>query len=1070
MRVLTPLCCCALLAASESAEVVVSSLALRSAEQAPPLGVNSFGGMGGIDWATNNFLPNPGNEPVVWRNLHRVRSVAADGLLTIDGGGTSWYQLWNSGFLSGADVRIYRLVDAEGRPLPLVGGNPDPARAVRMVLVGRTRVAPEGAPGLPDGGWLAESWGSPHPNLRFAAANCSVTDLTPENGREYWYSVVAIGADGKESALAEAVSATPRAGADAGPVLHLPAGDHVKDAVPGAPLRLALRAAGGTPPLTWSAAAGTLPEGLVLNPATGLLSGRTPAAGTEAHAAGVQIGIQVTDAAGRRAERILVLLPGTTAGNGAAAAPTGLMASARDGAVTLSWQRAAGAVAYSLRRSTRPPGKQRDGILLASGAPAVVPGDYLVLQRAFDGIPPMRLVHPRVRGMDGHFDRPALHWQTNRAANELALVPHPLPVPAEMADPGRTCLQVKAGAGRQELFHFTCISPGRGAESQWYGHFEPGCTYHLELWMRQEGLAEGGKVVFDLRGQLPQVATAWTVDGTWRKYVYDFTAPAPPTSCWHYGPQLVFSGPGTLWLDNGRLGRIDRPEDASRPYVPGRLALDGLLASQPATGRKGSHRIWFLERDATMEGITSWHANSRWRPDWNTSVGRALGMTLPMGLEFELATGDKPETRVRPWLVLQHLLHSEDDWRGLIEYLAAPYDPALDTPQAKPWAHRRFAQRGHGRPWTAEFASIAIQFGNETWHNGVFEDWIGFSWRNAVWQGGREYGLAMQYLCDEIRKSPYWEQEKLDGKLRFVLDGGYVQNDPNPDGTLKPGGYGGQAMRASSTPAWLTQANYVGPKWETGDKAASTFSDPGLQEVLLGWVASVQAKQEDMSATWKLLASQGRSYELTAYEGGPSSFELPGKGTPESVETCERYGKSQAMAVAALDAWLGSYLQGWTEQCYFSYGMGLRWNSHTVVHDGFRPSPAWLALTLRNRFARGAMMRTEVVRTPLIAKGGARLPLVGAYALRDGGRWSVFLLSRSLTERIPVTIRLPFQAAGAVSLHRLAADPRASNRQRQEVAIESCELPAAAVDRGVLEVEGGLPPGAIHLYVCEETR
>ena len=114
-----------------------------------------------------------------------------------------------------------------------------------------------------------------------------------------------------------------------------------------------------------------------------------------------------------------------------------------------------------------------------------------------------------------------------------------------------------------------------------------------------------------------------------------------------------------------------------------------------------------------------------------------MDMTLPQGLMFDLATGKDPQSRMKPWLVLQHVLHSEQDWLDLIEYLAAPYDPKPDTPQSKPWAYKRYQQRGVGTPWTDEFASIIIEFGNETWHNGHFEDWLGFHTRNAIWQGGQ---------------------------------------------------------------------------------------------------------------------------------------------------------------------------------------------------------------------------------------------------------------------------------------------------------------------------------------------
>ena len=99
------------------AELIVTEKVLRPAEKVPPLGANDWGGCGAVQWAANNFVHNSGNEPIYWRNLHRVKKCGPD-WFEIDGPGTTWYDLWNSGFLSGAQVRIYRLVDKDGQPLP----------------------------------------------------------------------------------------------------------------------------------------------------------------------------------------------------------------------------------------------------------------------------------------------------------------------------------------------------------------------------------------------------------------------------------------------------------------------------------------------------------------------------------------------------------------------------------------------------------------------------------------------------------------------------------------------------------------------------------------------------------------------------------------------------------------------------------------------------------------------------------------------------------------------------------------------------------------------------------------
>ena len=95
----------------------------------------------------------------------------------------------------------------------------------------------------------------------------------------------------------------------------------------------------------------------------------------------------------------------------------------------------------------------------------------------------------------------------------------------------------------------------------------------------------------------------------------------------------------------------------------------------------------------------------------------------------------------------------EEEWEALIEYLGVPYDPGIDTPASKPYAYKRYVQRGdNGTPWTDEFREILVELGNESWHNGNrFPQWDGFGPPNWVHAGGKEYGLFAKYIFDERR-------------------------------------------------------------------------------------------------------------------------------------------------------------------------------------------------------------------------------------------------------------------------------------------------------------------------------
>ena len=55
-----------------AAEFVITTQVLRPRDKVPALGANDWGRCGAVEWAANNFVHNSGNEPIYWRNLHRV--------------------------------------------------------------------------------------------------------------------------------------------------------------------------------------------------------------------------------------------------------------------------------------------------------------------------------------------------------------------------------------------------------------------------------------------------------------------------------------------------------------------------------------------------------------------------------------------------------------------------------------------------------------------------------------------------------------------------------------------------------------------------------------------------------------------------------------------------------------------------------------------------------------------------------------------------------------------------------------------------------------------------------------
>ena len=999
-------------------EFVVTQKILRPTEKVPPLGVNGWGGCGAIEYAANNLVSNSGNEPVYWKNLHRIMKV--DGRrIEIDGPGTSWWDLWGNGFLSGSKVRIYRIVDPNGNVLPTrENGEPDlgsdPSN-VQVKLVGETTiVAPGVETAIPDGGWVATKYTEVNKiaHLSSQTRRC-VDELAITNDRTYWYVMTAVAADGTESEYSMEVSATPQSG--------------LKKATD------ADRVQSVDLPKTEKKELETKPE-----------------------------------------------------------PPQNIRAVAGDQCVFLEWDASpSDVVEYRVRRSISPKSQQDSCVYLEKDFTDVLPWDYMVIEKKFDPFD-MRLVNTRVLGIGNPIDRPDWYWNADdKEKVRFSLDSYEQnPAPKEMFDPGESSMRIDLSDGFHSINQVVFVGLDKGGESLWYGQLEPEIPYQMEVWMRQEGLDKNGQVTFSYGSRYPEIHQSFQVSNKWQKYTYNFTGPEWILDTWHFGHELAATGPGTLWIDNMRIFRTDVVEsplsrDDMNAYIPHPRVLNELLTSQPDHGKKGAHRIWFLTRDTTMSSILGMSANSKVNVDWRTNIEGTMRMTLPMGLEFDRATGNSPENRMRPWLVMQHILHSEKDWQNFIEYLAAPYDPKQDTPEKKPWAYRRFLQRnGNSKPWTDEFSQITIEFGNETWHNGVFADWLGFKTNGAVTQGGFEYGLFTRYLIEKMKDSPYWKSQNLDEKIRFSL-GAFYNGNVETDGKIT--GYGEEAMQTNPLATALGHATYVGPKWETGEYSSRNYDDHGVQECLLSFLAASQKNQAKMTRAQEAMSQQFHPYDIVAYEAGPGGYALPGQASAEQVEVNENYGKSLAQSVAVMDSWMYGYLGGWTDQCFFNFGQGNHWSSHTNFFTGYRPSIAWLTVTLRNRFASGDLVQVNTMSVPEITRmeneTETLYPLMDVYAFHDQNThiWSIIVVSRKLDGNhdgvdwgngyTPVAITLPFDQAKKVTLHRLTGDPRWTNRDEQKVTIETLEIPTRKFPNGVFKIEentggttDGMPPGSIYLY------
>jgi hypothetical protein len=473
----------------------------------------------------------------------------------------------------------------------------------------------------------------------------------------------------------------------------------------------------------------------------------------------------------------------------------------------------------------------------------------------------------------------------------------------------------------------------------------------------------------------------------------------------------------------------------------------------------------------------------------NTYNGYVSGDTLGQ----TLAIMDRIGTR--PWIQVEFHMNPEE-WLGLVEFLAAPFNPAAgDTSETKPWAARRAAQ-GRTAPWTDAFDRIYFELGNETW-NGLFAPWTFESMPDhgsgRMLDRGTVYGLFQEWVIDTLKSSPYWAAAGFDNKVEFVIGGWATQTAAN--------GYGPRAIAASPRSRHHTIAAYNGG-WDEGE-GPMTQTDASLQRILLHAPQVGEVRSRAFQSFLESERAAGRGQWVNGvYEAGPG-YALSGlnnqpRMTDDEVEAQARAMKSLASGTATLDSFLEKAVHGFVLNNFFTLSRGrTHWFSHTNLKNGGHAHLPFATIQLFNHEGTGDLLRVETLATPTIdapafgrRPAGNRLPLVVAYATRNGDRMNVFVLSRRLDNFpvsghngfTPVTLELPFQSAERVTLHRLAGDPRAHNLDSEVVRIERIDFPSRVtrspgsatlefpINRATGGDDRGLPPAATFLYVFEGIR
>ncbi|HOO93487.1 MAG TPA: Ig domain-containing protein, partial [Opitutales bacterium] len=373
---------------------------VQAAEYNPPIGANEFGDPGGTAFSAGNLIPDSGFEPISMRKRFRVARTGVEGgrvWFEVDGGGgMSQWELTGMGLMNGAAVRIYRIVDSNGQPLPQnVSDNYlDLTGAAAYVRVGTSTVPEAGTSGLPFGGWVDTIYAQPS-SLYGTRANLDFTDaFWVENGHTYHYIVTAIGSNTNEAggenesdpATAVEVSATPDGGLSGAPRVYSSSGsglNGIGQAVQGSWFSFQARVAGAEGSVSWQLLDENNqviapPAGLTFDSTTGTLSGEPTSTPSP-----TLLRFRATASNGVGSRDFVLNQPAwvPTGGSERPQPPLNVSAVAGNGHVYLSWNASPtpGVVGYRIYRSEAPRSQQRQRIYLAEGAPALVKDDYVHL-------------------------------------------------------------------------------------------------------------------------------------------------------------------------------------------------------------------------------------------------------------------------------------------------------------------------------------------------------------------------------------------------------------------------------------------------------------------------------------------------------------------------------------------------------------------------------------------------------------------------------------------------------------------------------------------------------------------
>jgi PKD repeat protein len=634
-----------------------------------------------------------------------------------------------------------------------------------------------------------------------------------------------------------------------------------------------------------------------------------------------------------------------------------------------------GTVATSIRPMD--PGGSSSGTtyVFADSGAAPANGSYMILRKQFAG----------AAGNGAAF----AGWNTNVNGGAT--------ITTELADlppgtPGQQCVRLTAtNTGQSATLSASCDTWPNVSFLQLNGNFR--------LIFKAKGVGGNNRLAFTLRrgSGAYWINTQIQLTNAWQTYTNTFTAAETGSALGNVSLQFSAWAGNAVLLDDVSLRQTDSSPLNTTPLRDPVIAA--LTDLNPGILRIAGN--WSRLGDSLDNELAEPFGRQR---SGYTEFGTGQNL-IQMGLHEFLEVCEF--TGAEPWYTFP-VTFSTQELANLMDYLGGPTNTVYGAVRAA---------RGHPAPWTAVFARIHLELGNENWNGG---------YRGGCIADTAALGARGNDLFAVVKSSPWYDAAKFNCILgeQWVNPWrvSHVHNACTNYDTMTIAGYMASRIDSYATTEELFGSVFAEPEW---------WSKPnGL-----------------MYQDYTNLLYSGRPVPLSIYE---VNINVPGGGITNSQAALTAYTPSLGAGLAVADHMLLALRElKARDQCLFSlggydFGAGANrayvWGTVRDMGVTDRKRPQFLACQLANRALAGDCVQTThtgddptwtVNNLNYVTYTNAHY--LQSYAFASGTNRSAIVFNLHRTSALDVNFAGPLAPTGRVAASVLTSANITDNNESSNV-------------------------------------